>query len=43
MDAGYDSASKFSAAFKSRYGVSPSLYRSAAGKEPKWDIQTKTE
>ena len=31
MDAGYDSASKFSAAFKARYGVTPSAYRCAAG------------
>lgn len=43
MDAGYDSASKFSAAFKARYGVTPSAYRCAAGNETKWAIQTKTE
>ena len=43
MDAGYDSASKFSAAFKARYGVTPSAYRCAAGSETKWAIQTKTE
>ena len=43
MDAGYDSASKFSAAFKSRYGITPSVYRSAAGNESKWTNQTKTE
>lgn len=30
LDAGYESASKFSSAFQQRYGVTPSAYRFAA-------------
>ncbi|MFR5422847.1 MAG: helix-turn-helix domain-containing protein, partial [Oscillospiraceae bacterium] len=38
---GYDNASKFSACFKERYGVTPSQYRTDA--KAKQSIGTKTE
>ena len=41
QDAGYDNASKFSACFKERYGVTPSQYRTDA--KAKQSIGTKTE
>lgn len=41
QDAGYDNASKFSACFKERYGVTPSQYRTDA--KAKQSIRTKTE
>ena len=41
QDAGYDNASKFSAFFKERYGVTPSQYRTDA--KAKQSIGTKTE
>ena len=43
MNAGYDSASKFSQAFKKRYGVTPSAYRREAAQVTKRHIFTKTE
>lgn len=43
LDAGYDSASKFSEAFKKRYGVTPSAYRIAAADASKRDILRKME
>ena len=43
MDAGYDSASKFSQAFKKRYGVTPSAYRREAAQVTKRHNFTKTE
>lgn len=41
MDAGYDSASKFAAAFRERYGVTPSAFRAASAS--KWNNTTKME
>ena len=41
MDAGYDSASKFAAAFRERYGVTPSAFRAASAS--KWNNPTKME
>ena len=41
MDAGYDSASKFAAAFRERYGVTPSAFRAASAS--KWNNLTKME
>lgn len=38
MDAGYDSASKFSESFRKRYGVTPSAYRMSAGQAAKRNI-----
>lgn len=43
LDAGYDSASKFSEAFKKRYGVTPSAYRIAAADASKRNILRKME
>ena len=43
LDAGYESASKFSSAFKQRYGVPPSAYRFAARCASKRDTEIKTE
>lgn len=43
LDAGYDSASKFSEAFKKRYGMTPSAYRAAAKAAPKRNKETKME
>ena len=43
LDAGYESASKFSSAFKQRYGVTPSAYRFAARCASKRDTEIKTE
>ena len=43
MNAGYDSASKFSQAFKKRYGVTPSAYRREAAQVTKRHNFTKTE
>lgn len=41
QDAGYDNASKFTAAFKKRYGVTPSQYRAKASESSKRSTQTK--
>ena len=41
MDAGYDSASKFAAAFRERYGVTPSAFRAAS--VSKWNNPNKME
>lgn len=43
LDAGYESASKFSSAFKQRYGVTPSAYRFAARCASKRDTEIKSE
>lgn len=43
LAAGYESASKFSSAFKQRYGVTPSIYRFAARCASKRDTEIKTE
>lgn len=43
QSAGYDNASKFSAAFKKRYGTTPSQYRLRAKEAAKQSSQTKTE
>lgn len=42
LDAGYDSPSKFAAAFKARYRMTPSDYR-AAERASKWSSQAKME
>ena len=41
QDAGYDNASKFTAAFKQRYGMTPSQYRTKSNESSKWSNQTK--
>ena len=43
LDAGYDSASKFSEAFRKRYRATPSAYRAAARLSSKRDTLDKTE
>ena len=43
MDAGYDSASKFTEAFKKRYGLTPSAFRAGAIPESDWNNSTELE
>lgn len=43
QDAGYDNASKFSEAFRKRYGATPSQYRANANRLTKWSMETKME
>lgn len=43
QDAGYDNASKFSEAFRKRYGTTPSQYRAHANGLTKWSIKNQTE
>ena len=43
LDAGYDSASKFTEAFKKRYGLTPSAFRAGAIPESDWNNSTELE
>ena len=43
QDAGYDNASKFSEAFRKRYGTTPSQYRIHANGLSKWSTETRME
>lgn len=43
QNAGYDNASKFSEAFRKRYGTTPSQYRANANRFAKWSTETRTE
>lgn len=43
QNAGYDNASKFSEAFRKRYGATPSQYRVHTNRLTKWSVGTKME
>ena len=43
QNAGYDNASKFSEAFRKRYGTTPSQYRTHANGLTKWSSETRME
>ena len=43
QNAGYDNASKFSEAFRKRYGMTPSQYRAHAKELTKWSTKTRME
>ena len=43
QNAGYDNASKFSEAFRKRYGMTPSRYRARANELTKWSTETRME
>ena len=43
QNAGYDNASKFSEAFRKRYGATPSQYRTHANEFTKWSTETGME
>lgn len=43
QNAGYDNASKFSEAFRKRYGTTPSQYRAHANELTKWSTKTRME
>ena len=43
QNAGYDNASKFSEAFRKRYGATPSQYRIHANGLAKWSTETRME
>ena len=43
QNAGYDNASKFSEAFRKRYGMTPSQYRAHANELTKWSTKTRME